>query len=311
MLNISYNLSSILKNNLTRIENLRHQILLTPISPKIELKLRWEGMFDRIYYSLKLCGNSLDRKNTGKLLYQSTPKKLGKQEQEILRYKNGFDYILQNWMATEKPIDSQTLIKLYKIIASGKLSAPVEELQYLLDYLQNQRENPIILSAIIYIQIMKLRPFTQSDQDIALLLATLFLYKFGFDFRGFLSFEKEWVENNDEYKENFNQALHAQNLTLWLEYFSDCILKQAEPIANSLSRPGSLAEIPKSFWELNDRHKSILDYLSIPQATITNRKLQKKHNISQITASRDLSKLTNLGLLFSHGKGRSVYYTRI
>jgi len=33
--------------------------------------------------------------------------------------------------------------------------------------------------------------------------------------------------------------------------------------------------------------------------------------VSQITASRDLSKLGALGLLFIHGKGRSVYYTKI
>ena len=29
------------------------------------------------------------------------------------------------------------------------------------------------------------------------------------------------------------------------------------------------------------------------------------------TASRDLTKLVKLGLVFSHGKGRSVYYTKV
>ncbi len=45
--------------------------------------------------------------------------------------------------------------------------------------------------------------------------------------------------------------------------------------------------------------------------TITNKKVQKLFKVSQITASRDLAKLASVGLLFTHGKGRSVYYTKV
>lgn len=67
----------------------------------------------------------------------------------------------------------------------------------------------------------------------------------------------------------------------------------------------------EGFFELNDRQKSILNMLDQPTASITNRLTQKAYKVSQITASRDLAKLTTLGFLFSHGKGRSVYYTRV
>ncbi len=67
----------------------------------------------------------------------------------------------------------------------------------------------------------------------------------------------------------------------------------------------------QSYFELNDRQTSILNMLDLPQGSITNRKIQKAYKVSQITASRDLAKLTTLGFLFSHGKGRSVYYTKV
>ena len=55
--------------------------------------------------------------------------------------------------------------------------------------------------------------------------------------------------------------------------------------------------ISSSFWDLNERQKVILGILDQPGVSITNKTVQKRFKISQITASRDLSKLAILGLL--------------
>lgn len=65
-----------------------------------------------------------------------------------------------------------------------------------------------------------------------------------------------------------------------------------------------------SLWKLNDRQKKILDIMENPELKITNKIVQKQFGISQITASRDLAKMVNLGVLLPHGKGRSVFYTK-
>lgn len=314
MLNISYTLSPRLKEDLYKIERLRRQILLTPLSPKTKLKLRWETMLKRIYSSLKLSGNSLKKTEMVKLLAQ-THKKIGTEEQEVLKYKAALNYISQNWLGSENPVNSRAIIELYRKIGSGTLQVKEKDLQYLLDYLQARSENPIIQAGIVNIEIEKMRPFSGNNKLISHLASLLFLYKFGYDFRGFLAYEAEWLEDSPPaggFKENYERAFNSTNLTLWLEYFASCILKQIELIVQSLSKPKSqILDIRESFWELNDRQKSILSYLDSPQATITNRQIQKRFKTSQITASRDLAKLTNLGFLFSHGKGRSVYYTKI
>lgn len=311
MLNITYNISPRLREYLTKIENLRKQILLSPISPTQELKLRWEAILDRTHATLNLSGNTLKRQDMLKLLSEITHKKVSDEEKEILGYKKALDYIAQNWPGSNNPVQAKDLVELHRLIGSGKLRVPLAGLQHLLDYLQAQKENPIIQAAIISIEMEKMQLFSEANKLIANLASLIFLYKFGYDLRGFLAHEKEWLEDIG-FKENHERALNAVSLTLWLEYFAQSMLNQTEKLMQSIEKPKAQThEMRESFWKLNERQKSILNFLDSPQATMTNRQIQKRFKTSQITASRDLAKLTNLGFLFSHGKGRSVYYTKI
>lgn len=312
MLNISYNLSPKLNDNLYKIENLRRYILLTPISPKLNLKLRWEASFNRICASLNLSGNPLKKEEILKLLTKAPGKKMKRDQQEAIEYKNALDYISNNWLGSVDSADAKTLIGLYRMIANGRLSAPLQELDYLLDYLEDKQESPVIKAGTVFIELEKMQSFTDKNLLLSLLAANLFLYKYGYDFRGFLAYETIWAQDPKYFRENYDRAMQTATLTLWLEYFSNCILTALEQLEQKVSKPNEiLKDLPQSLWELNDRQKSILIYLDKPQVTITNRKVQKQYKVSQITASRDLAKLANLGLLFSHGKGRSVYYSKI
>lgn len=312
MLSISYNISPKLQEYLNEIENLRKQILLTPIPQALELRLKWKAAFNRIHYSLKLAGNPMKKADMLKLLSEVTHKKNNNDQKIVLKYKNALDYISRNWQGSQNAVDAKAIIDLHKIIGNGRLRVPQAGLQHLLDYLQSQSENPIIQAAIANIEMEKMQLFTEHNTQIAHLAADLFLYKYGYDLKGFLAYEQSWMEDEKTFRDNRQRALGAVSLTLWLEYFAQNILRQMESILQSIKKPkqGTL-DLKESFWALKDRQKSILSFLDQPQATITNRQVQKKYNISQITASRDLAKLTNLGYLFSHGKGRSVYYTRV
>jgi Fic family protein len=247
-----------------------------------------------------------------KLLSELTHQKLSNDQKAVLTYKEALDYISLNWQGSQNAVDAQTLIDLHKIIGGGRLRVPQAGLQYLLDYLQTTSGSPVIQAAIINIEMEKMQLFTEHNSLIAHLAADLFLYRYGYDFRGFLAYEAAWMEDADSFKENHGRALNAVSLTLWLEYFAQNIVRQLEGIVRSINKPKSgTIDMRESFWQLNERQKSILNYLDQPQITITNRQIQKKHKVSQITVSRDLARLTNLGFLLSHGKGRSVYYTKI
>lgn len=313
MLNISYNISPRLKDYLTKIENLRRQILLMPIPPSKELRFRWEASFNRTYSCLKLAGNSLKKQEMLKLLTEIAHKKINPDQRQVLKFKASLDYITQNWLGSENTVNAKDLIELHRIIGNGRLRVPQAGLQHLLDYLQTKSENPIILAAIVNIEMEKMQLFEEENKLMSCLAPLVFLYKHGYDFRGFLVYEVEWTQDSNNFRYNYERAKESVSLTLWLEYFALCILKQTEILAALIiEKPkATTLDLRKSFWELNERQKSILNYLDSPQVTITNRQIQKRYKTSQITASRDLAKLTNLGFLFSHGKGRSVYYTKI
>jgi Fic family protein len=312
MLNISYNISPRLQEYLNKIEDLRKQILLTPISQTKELRLRWEAIFNRVHYSLKLAGNSIKRNDMLKLLSEITHKKINDDQRAVLRYKEALDYVSQNWQGQQNAVDAKAIIDLHKIIGNGRLRVPQAGLQHLLDYLQAEEKNPIIQAAIVNIEMEKMQLFTEQNNQIAHLVTDLFLYKYGYDLKGFLAYEAAWMEQEKTFKENHQRALNTVSLTLWLEYFAQNVLNQLEAIIQAIRKPKiTTVDLRESFWQLNERQKSVLSYLEQPLTTITNRQIQKRYKTSQITASRDLARLTNLGCLLSHGKGRSVYYTRI
>lgn len=312
MFTLSYNLSSFLKDQLHKIELIQLQILSFPLSPKTEIRLRWEAMLKRVYLSLALSKNPLNKTEITKLLALSQMKRrLTRPEQEVVNYKKAWDYIFRNWLVSSKTITPKTIFTLHELACPGKFRSSEENLKYFLDYLQTNPENPVIQSAIAQIQTVNTTPFQDGNGRTARLLAYLFLYKYGYDFRGLLVLEEYWHRDLTAFQRVTQNALKSQSLTLWLEYFAQGVAVQLEKTLADLKSERSSIDMPSSFWELNNRQKEILSILEQPETTITNRRVQQLFKISQITASRDLAKLASLGLIFTNGKGRSVYYTKV
>jgi len=312
MVDLSYNLSSSLTESLQKIENLRRKILLTPLSAKTETRLRWEAKINRIYWSLVLSGNPLAKTEMVKLLISDQRKKrLTPDEQEVINYKKALDYISQNWLVISDRITPKVVVTLHDVVCAGRLRGSEATIKQVLDYLQASSENPVVQAGVAQIQLVTLAPFTDGNGRTARLLALLFLYKAGFDFRGLLVLEEYFRRDLAAFQQTTESVSKSQNLTSWLEYFAKGVAAQLEKAQEDLTLQRSHLDLPASFWNLNDRQKEILTMLDQPDSTITNKKVQKQFRFSQITASRDLSRLADLGLIFARGKGRSIYYTKV
>ena len=317
MLNLSYNLSPRLKEKLQTINKLRQEILLIPFSPKDELIIQWNAIIDRTYCSLSLADNPLNKSSITKLLtstafVESSKTKMDREEKDVIGYKKALDYISQNWLVTKKHVTVKDILMLYDIFCDGSVRVPLSRIQELLDYLQAQEENPIIQSGIANLGIVRIHPFSDGNGRLARLLSLLFLYKQGFDVRKLIAPEKTWVKDRQTFEDTARISQETASITLWLEYYANSIAIQLQETQNKLKTDShDNLGLSTSFWELNDRQKLILSVLEEPGSVITNRKAQEAFKISQITASRDLSRMTSLGLIFAHGKGRSVYYTKV
>lgn len=310
MLSFSYHLSSGLLSSLEQISLLRQDILLTPLSPRLELRYRWEALIDKIYWSLNLNNILLSKQEIITILTQTTKKRLTPTQKDVYRYRYAFDYIYQDWSASKRPVTPKTVLYLHEIIAKGEIKTEAS-IKEVLDYLETSTDHPVLQASISLIELSHLAPFTQGNAQVARLLAYIFLYKQGFDMRGMLVLEEYFRRDIKTYEDIVGRVPQDGNITPWLEYVANGIIVQLEKVKKKLHEHTSPSYQPLKAFDLTERQQTILSVLEQPGSRITNKKVQKMFSISQITASRELSKLSSLGVVFTHGKGRSVYYTKV
>lgn len=317
MTNLSYNLSPKLNTYLEKIETLRKQILLSPVNPRSEVKLRWDASVNRVFWSINLSGNPVGKPETVKILSQLGLRKLGKDQKEILNYKKALDFITENYLVSNTEIGFNTIKKIYETCFSGiatkkgSLKAVQKEIDQILKYIQAGKDHPVIQAGIAQIEMINLTSKTDGNGCLARLIPYLFLYKHGYDFRGMLVIDEFLRRDVVTLRSVIENVAKTKNITLWLEYFAFGIATQLAKAVENIQKQKISTEVSSSFWKLNERQKEVLRMMEQPGVRITNKNVQKMFGISQITASRDLTQMTSLGLVFSHGKGRSVYYTRV
>lgn len=320
-MNLSYQISEKLDSYLKKIDELRRDILLYPLPPKLEMRFRWDSLLERIVWSLALNDLLISKTDVVKVMVshmEFPKKKLKEEEVNAINLRKAFIYIKENWMVSKNPVTMNTVTKLYDVSCRQSLGPMTGLTEYsekrmnvFLDYLQKGQEHPVIQAGIAQIETINITPFDKGNGRIGRLLSYLFLYKNGYDFREMLVLEEFYKHDIVTYKRVLELGKIQGNMTLWLEYFAFGIMTQLTKAKENNTNLKFQEELPGSFWKLNARQRQILEYLERPELKITNKEVQKFYAVSQITASRDLSKLANLGLLFAHGKGRSVYYTRV
>lgn len=315
MATLAYNLSSNLQTYLNKIDEFRINLAILPLPPKDEVRLQWESSLERAYWLLLLSEQNISKKQIQETLSISR-KKVTSQERRILNHKQAFEYIKQDWQGTQKPISLSAFRRLQSILtnkiehSSSITGAKKGIIERLVAYLENSKEHPVIKAGIAQIQTSYAFSF-EDGYFLPGVIPYLFLYKDGYTFRELLVIEEFYRRDLMAFRHAREAVRKSENLTLWLEYFAYGVLMQARKSLKSASDRKFSTEVPSKFFKLNDRQKGILTTLEEPGEKISNKDVRKKYKISQITASRDLSELEDLGLLFKHGKGRSTYYTKV
>lgn len=317
MLTIAYAISPYLLRYLEKAETMRQQILLYPIQPKRELTVQFATTVDRIYYGLTTTEIPVLRDKIKSILanqivfsMQKNPTKRDPIQTTVLGYKQSLDYIKREWILNPDPVTVKDISKLYTLLGNDKLPVPDKQLQDILTYLQASSDNAYAQAAIAKLLFRNTLPPGIPSDIFSTLCSYLFLYKGGIDCRGLIVLEKPWSEDNKLFLGHYQTAIGKENITDWIEFYVKALALHLEAVYTQLSQTTKLP-VQEETGKLNERQKTIMTLLEDPKAVITNRTVQKIFHISQITASRDLAKLTSLGLLFAHGKGRSVRYTRI
>ena len=314
---IAYTISPYLLRYLDRLETIRQKIILYPLSPKRELGLQFQATVERVHYGLALIDQPVHPDKIKTILENQivfTMQKRTRQndpiQKHVLQYKQALDYIKRDWQLSEKNITAATLLHIASLTGMPTNENLEKQLQDIIGYLDASNDSPFVKAALAKLQIRRLLPDTFYTELFSSISSYLFLYQEGMDCRHLLVLESPWAQNRRLFDGYYKTALAKPNVTGWIEYFVKTICLDLESLYQSLTTSQTKHEEEK-IGELNERQKVIMTLLEDPQAIITNRTIQKIFHISPITASRDLARLTMLGLLIQQGKGRSVRYTRI
>ena len=278
MISLSYNLSPGIKKCLTQIDTSRREILLTPTAPARLLELQWKSSQGNLVSWASLLPN--DKPSSAKL-------------------KTALTHVRQVWIGAPMSIAPRAIEPLDAIF--GTRLATSSDTAKILKYLDSDSFHPVLQAAIAHLHF--------APSPIAFLVAHMYLCRRGYDCNGMVCPDGFWPQNHESYAGLLAQSQKAASITPWLEFYAQAAVYQYGLGYRALLHQSS--EISKGIWTLSDRQKNILVLLDSPEASITNRGVQKRFTISQVTASRDLAKLVTLSLIYPHGRGRSVYYTRV
>lgn len=311
MQNLSYTKSVELTEQLHRIDDLRKELLLVPLSPMDELAFQWDAQLSLIHYLLGLGGLMVEREHIKEYLSPLGQRQPHPHQALIESYKRAYDYLYHNWLVTPKPVTSQELVEFYRITYGTIPEMSGDSLDTSLRYIQVNPEHPIIQAALAQILILTMSPFGEHNEQFAQMVFLLFLYKYGYDIRRLPVYAAFFYRDIVSYKNMVIQTSRQQNVTAWLEYVAQGVIDELQKTFLHIKSPREQATGEKELFDLNERQHGIVALFNQPGIKISNKTVQRKFKVSQITASRDLAKLTTLGIVFPIGKGRSTYYTKV
>lgn len=310
MQDFSYTVTPKIKKLISEIDMLRSHVALSLITPREEQRWRYEASNSRVYYVLLLSGFTIDKRQIVDILQPNRKRGMSIVEKTAVKYKRVFNYLYQDWYASQQHVDAETVIQIEKMFTHPKLRVSRESLEHMLTFMQIQGDHPVVQAGLGYILPSTFRPFNEEQQHLTHVLPLLFLYKHGYYYQGMLDIG-EYFYHDKQYADSLlKESEMTRNYTMFLEYFATLIRTQAEKIYLAIRDRTFETDFPDSYFVLSERQKMILESFDEPGKRITNRKIQEVYRVSQITASRDLTKLAELGLLHVAGKGRAVYYTR-
>lgn len=262
-------------------------------------------------------------------------------EKELLNYKKAMDFIAK-YIGKDDPIAEGLIRELHKITVKGVRGEKADPGNYrkiqnyvansmtreiiytppgplevphlmreFVDWINKVKDmSPVLIAGIAQFQFVHIHPFIDGNGRTARLLATLILYKTGYDFKRLFSISEYYDKDRPGYYKAIQTVRNNDmDMTGWLEYFVTGLRSQMEEIQEKGKKIIISEKIVNAFsgYNLNTRQVKIIRYLVINDR-IDNEQCQGLCNSIKRTATRDLTGLVEKSLLVKHGEKKGTYY---
>ncbi|MBI2415796.1 MAG: Fic family protein [Candidatus Kerfeldbacteria bacterium] len=171
--------------------------------------------------------------------------------------------------------------------------------------LTENKYHPLLVIGNFLVEFLKIHPFTDGNGRLSRVLTNLFLLQAGYLYIPYVSHEKLVEDNKPDYYVALRRSqktigIDNENITDWLDFFLDVILKQSQMAVELLSKE-NIEKI------LSEKQLIVWQYIEKAKETNTG-DIAKKTKIGRPTVKQTLDVLLRLKKIERIGLGRSARY---
>jgi len=325
------------------IEAAKELIENAPLVPAWEAKFREEAIVRTVHHGTHIEGNELNFTEAEKVLAGAQIVGRERDIQEVLNYRNVLKFI-EGFQAPE--LTEETIKHVHSLITdrimpeetsgeyrksqvvvknsqTGEITfrpPPSVEIPYLIsdfllwfNTLKLEEMHPAMKAGIVHYELVRIHPFLDGNGRVARAVATLSLFRDGYDIKRFFSLEEYYDREPMHYYDALQSVAKLEgNLTYWLEYFIEGLAIELTRIKEKVKSLSTDLKIKRSMggqqMALSERQIKIVEFIQ------ENGFLQNKvffelfPTISEDTVLREIKDLIGKGIIQKTGSTKGVRY---
>lgn len=326
-MNLRYTFTPAIVRALMEIEAARQAVQLTVLPPAIAEALRQTARLRATHYSTRIEGNRLTLAEAQQAVMEG--RRFPGRERDVREVQNYYRALQQveAWAEREAPITEELIRKLHALIFTGPRARPtpyrdgqnvirdaatgaiiylppeaadvpglMADLVAWIAQAEKEKLPAPVIAGLAHYQFVTIHPFFDGNGRTARALATLILYKHGYDLGRFYSLEETYVLDLSAYyaalqthpHHNYYEGRADADLTGWLTYFLETMAATFRRVAQEVRERASqvTAPEPAALRRLDRRARLVLG-LFTHQETITAADAARALGLSP-RAARDL-----------------------
>lgn len=334
------------------IEASREVILNAPLLPAWERKFKEDALVRQIHHGTHLEGNELNITEAAQVVAGQEVIGRPRDIQEVINFRNVLEYIghltsPEGAAAEGKSyeVTQDLILKLHKLTTdrilppektgifrttqvviknseTGEVSfrpPPAVEVPFLiealLEWLNKDAFNihPVLTSGIVHYELARIHPFVDGNGRVARGVATLVLYRAGYDIRRFFSLEEYYDKNaHGYYKALQSVASHNGDLTDWLVYFTEGLAIELTRIKEKIKKLSIDVHMKERMggkqMYLTERQIKIIEHIQ-GAGFLQNQSFPTLFPmVSEDTILRELKEMIDNGIIVKVGKTKGARY---
>lgn len=344
-----YTITHTILKHIGTIEAAREVIMHAPLVPLYEKKFRQEALLRTVHHGTHVEGNPLNIQEVKEVLSGEWVRARNRDIQEIINYRSAIACI--DAFPQDAQINLGTVLNIHRLTTANVLPKsqcgslrgasvlvrnswtgqttytppPAREVRTQLeDFLrwlhgvESKSVHPVLKAGITHYSIVRIHPFTDGNGRTARAVATLSLFKDGYDIKKFFSLEEYFDRDAPRYYQALQSASiqlvvseSERDVTDWLEYFTEGVAQELSHIKERVQRLSQDVRMRKRVGGqigLSDRQMKLVEFIE-DHGSISNTDWRKLFPIvSDDTILRDLKDLIKKQVVRKRGRTKAAVY---